>query len=61
MTLDEIIDHSAFHMTDKYGENGYAISHMYFESPEYLDFLHEVRTLVKDKQKWRERYLKEIK
>lgn len=57
-TLDEIIESSRQHIMDKFGEKGYATEKMYFDDPDYKIFLKEIASLAKDKEKFRERFIK---
>ena len=57
-TLDEIIESSRQHIMDKFGEKGYATEKMYFDDPDYKTFLKEIASLAKDKEKFRERFIK---
>lgn len=56
--LEEIIEVSRIHILDKFGKKGYATEKMYFDDAEYKAFLEEIATLVIDKEKFRERYIK---
>ena len=56
--LEEIIEESRIHILDKFGKKGYATEKVYFDDAEYKAFLEEIATLVIDKEKFRERYIK---
>ena len=50
-TIKNIIEESRQHIIDKFGNSGYATRKMYFVDKEYEQFLKEVITLTKDKEK----------
>lgn len=56
--LEHIIEDSRRHIIDKFGNNGYANTKMYFEDLDYKKFLKEVNELTNDKNKFKERYLR---
>ena len=61
LEIDEIINRAYLHIQDKFGKDGYAINKIYFEDEEYNLFLENIRTLLSDKNKFKEKYLLVIK
>ena len=61
LDIDEIIERAYEHITDKFGIDGYAKDKMYFDDKEYDLFLEEIRYLLVDRNKFKERYLIVIK
>lgn len=61
LEMNEIIDRAYMHINDKFGINGYAKDKMYFDDEEYVYFLEEIKKLLNDKNKFKERYLLVIK
>ena len=59
--LEDTIEASRMHLIDKFGNKGYAKEKLYFDDPEYKEFLKELATLTEDEDKFRERYLEVIK
>lgn len=57
-SIDEIISKCKKHITDKFGNNGYAAEKMYFKDDDYEQFLINVENLVKDDSKFREKFIK---
>ena len=57
LEMNEIIDRAYTHINDKFGMNGYAKDKMYFEDEEYISFLEDIRKLLNDKEKFKDRYL----
>jgi uncharacterized protein len=57
MTLDEMVADARQHSIDKFGENGYAISKIYFKSSEYEKFITEIQALARDPEKFRAKFL----
>lgn len=57
LEIDEIINRAYNHITDKFGIDGYACNKMYFDDEEYTLFLKEIRNLLNDKEKFKEKYL----
>ncbi len=55
-TIDEMVERAYNHTKDKYGNNGYAKHYVVDE--EYNCFKNEVNCLLKDKNKFKEKYLK---
>lgn len=56
-SLDEVIEESRKHIEEKFGKNGYASEKMYFRDEEYIIFLKNIDTLVKDRNLFNEKYL----
>ena len=56
-TLDEIIEESRQHIINKFGNEGYATTKMYFEDLDYKKFLKDIPKLAIDKDKFRKRYM----
>lgn len=56
---DEVINESYEHIKQKFTKNGYAANKMYFIDIEYTNFINEVDNLIKDKNKFIQKY-KEI-
>lgn len=56
---EEIINESYEHIKNKFTNNGYAANKMYFVDKEYTNFINEVDNLIKDKNRFIQRY-KEI-
>lgn len=52
LTKEEIIDSSYEHIVNKFGNNGYATKKVYFNDSDYQDFLNEILSLVNDKDKF---------
>ncbi len=48
-TLEEVIEKSRKHIIQKFGKDGYAIQKMYFDDPQYKDFLATVDELTNNK------------
>ena len=56
-TLDEMIEDSRLHLAGKFGEQGYAIEKMFFEDPDYENFLNEMKLLTSDPKAFEKRFL----
>ena len=56
-TLEQIIEDSRKHVSDKFGKKGYASEKMYFDDPDYKKFLEEISSLVENKDLFKKRYL----
>ena len=48
--LEQIIEESREHLQKKFGRDGYANEKMYFEDPEYSEFLSEIAELVENEE-----------
>ena len=57
LSIDEIIDRAYNHLSEKYGQEGYAKEKMYFKDVEYETFLNDLASLLKDKEKFRMKYI----
>ncbi len=57
LSIDEIIDRAYNHLSEKYGQEGYAKEKMYFKDVEYETFLNDLDSLLKDKEKFRMKYI----
>ena len=57
-TIDEIIESSRRHIIHKYGSEGYAAKKMYFDDPEFEDFLRNITSLANNPDEFRKRYIK---
>ena len=55
--LEQIIEDSRKHVSDKFGKKGYASKKMYFDDPDYKKFLEEISSLVENKDLFKKRYL----
>jgi len=55
--LSDIIENVYFHLCEKYGEHGYALSKIYFKDQEYESFIAEALQLSKDKVAFTKRFL----
>ena len=49
MTMYENAEESYRHIMDKFGPNGYAVEKMYFQDPEYQDFLNKINIILLNK------------
>jgi uncharacterized protein len=56
--LSQIIKESREHLIKKFGEKGYATEKMYFEDPEYNEFLAEIAELVDNEEVFVMKYKK---
>lgn len=56
-SLDTIIEESRQHVISKFGKQGYATEKMYFEDPDYCQFLEEISALAGDEVEFRKRYM----
>lgn len=57
LSIDEIIDRAYNHLSEKYGQEGYAKEKMYFKDVEYETFLNDLASLLRDKEKFRMKYI----
>ena len=57
LSIDEMVDRAYNHLSQKYGQEGYAKEKMYFKDDEYEVFLKELGSLLKDKEKFRKKYI----
>ena len=57
-TLDEIIEDSRRHVIDKFGKNGYAVKKMYFDDPEYREYLAGIESIAEDEDAFRREFIK---
>ena len=57
LSIDEMIDRAYNHLSQKYGQEGYAKEKMYFKDDEYEVFLKDLGSLLKDKEKFRKKYI----
>lgn len=55
LTLEEAVDRAYSHMNKKYGKEGYAKNYCLDE--EYIKFKEDVQNLVKNKSKFRDKYI----
>ncbi len=56
--IDFIIEDSKKHIIEKFGKNGYANEKMYFDDPEYNQFLKDVAELMENEENFITRYKK---
>ena len=56
-SLEEIIEESRQHILHKFGRAGYATDKMYFDDPDYEDFLKNISALAEDKVKFEKKFL----
>lgn len=57
LSIDEMVDRAYKHLSEKYGQEGYAKEKMYFKDDEYEKFLNDLVSLLKDKEKFRKKYI----
>ena len=57
LSIDEMVDRAYNHLSQKYGQEGYAKEKMYFKDDEYEVFLKDLGSLLKDKEKFRKKYI----
>lgn len=57
-TLEQIIEESRQHIIDKFGKKGYATEKMYFDDPDYKQFLKDISSLAENKELFTKRFLK---
>jgi len=57
-SLEQIMEESRQHLIEKFGKKGYATEKMYFDDPEYKQFLEEIALLAEDKERFRDRYIR---
>lgn len=50
--VEEIINDSRLHLIDKYGNTGYAREKMFFDDPDYRNFLEQMSELLQDEQRF---------
>ncbi|MDD4808915.1 MAG: HD domain-containing protein [Bacilli bacterium] len=56
--IDSIIEEAKNHIIKKFGKSGYANEKMYFDDPEYKQFLNDIEVLVADHDQFITRYKK---
>ena len=56
-SLSEIIEGSYNHLCEKFGENGYSLSKIYFKDPEFESFIAETQRYAKDKDAFVKKFL----
>lgn len=52
MNLRQILDESYKHICDKFGSRGYAVEKMYFDDPDYDNFIKQVSDLISNKKEF---------
>ena len=57
-SINEIIEESRLHITNKFGKKGYAKEKIYFEDKDYTNYLEELSNLIINKEKFVKRYCK---
>lgn len=57
LPLDLIIPEARNHLLNKFGENGYARTKMYFQDLEYLRYLEDITNLCQDEKAFTKRFL----
>lgn len=54
--IDKCLEEARQHLLRKYGKNGYALSKMYFEDPEYTKACAEIQKYAEDFDKYKAKY-----
>lgn len=57
-TIEEIIEESRQHIINKFGNEGYAREKMYFDDPEYQQYLHDITELAANKEEFAKQFIK---